>query len=184
MDKKTLRRQVRANIHKLDESYRRLSDEGIFKALIALPQYDRAKRIFTYFSIEGEVDTHKLIDSAMVGSKIVALPVVLGNGQMFFAEAKSELIAGDFYAIPEPDRNSERIEPEPGDIIIVPALCFDEGCYRLGQGGGYYDRYLERHDDIFTVGLCRQHLLMHSVPREEHDRKVDCVITENEVLRT
>ena len=75
------------------------------------------------------------------------------------------------------------MEPEKGDLLIVPALCFDRQGYRLGQGGGYYDRYLEKYDGVFTAGLCRAALLMDAVPREEHDRRVDCVVTEENAAR-
>ena len=76
-----------------------------------------------------------------------------------------------------------RVEPESGDMIIVPALCFDRQGYRLGQGGGYYDRWLELHPELFSVGLCRERFLQERVPREAHDMRVRCVATEKEAAR-
>ena len=66
-------------------------------------------------------------------------------------------------------------------LILVPALCYDRLCRRLGQGGGYYDRYLAGYGGA-TVGLCREGLLQEAVPVEAHDRPVDCVLTERETI--
>ncbi|MGI6028819.1 MAG: 5-formyltetrahydrofolate cyclo-ligase [Candidatus Heteroscillospira sp.] len=183
MDKKVLRAEVREKIRTMDPEYREKSDTGIFENLTALPEYKRAKTVFAYFSVNGEADTHRLISRAMDDGKRVALPVVLGDGQMVFALARGELVEGALYSIPEPDETSPRAEPEEGDLLIVPALCFDREGYRLGQGGGYYDRYLEKYDGVFTAGLCRERLLMDAVPRQPHDRRVCCVVTEKSAAR-
>lgn len=183
MDKKVLRKEIRAKIRDMDPDYRAESDEGIFRNLTALPEYAAARTVFAYFSVNGEADTHRLIEHALKSGKRVALPVVLGDDRMVFALAGGELVSGALYSIPEPDENSLRAEPEKGDLLIVPALCFDKNGYRLGQGGGYYDRYLEKYDGVFTAGLCRQALLMDAVPREAHDRRVDCVVTEKDTAR-
>ncbi len=183
MDKVALRKKVRADIRNMDQDYRKISDEGIFNNLISLAEYKKAENIFAYFSVKGEADTIAFIRRAMDDGKNVYLPIVLGEGIMVFAKPEGELVDGDLYGIPEPTENSERREPSDSDIIIVPALCFDRNCYRLGQGGGYYDRYLEKHGKVFTVGLCREKLLMDEVPRESHDFGVDCVVTEKEVFK-
>ena len=183
MDKHSLRTSVRARIRSLDPAYRAESDAKIFQNLIALPEYQAAETVFAYFSVKGEADTRRLLAAAAAAGKRVALPVVLGDGQMVFALAQSTLVPGKSFAIPEPDAESPRIEPQKGDILIVPALCFDRQGYRLGQGGGYYDRYLEKYPGIFTAGLCREKLLMDAVPREPYDRRVDCVVTELQTAR-
>ena len=184
MDKKELRKEIRAKIRNMDPDYRDKSDKGIFDNLTQLPEFKNADTVFAYFSVKGEADTMKVIEYALSQSKRVALPVITGMGQMVFALTQSQLVAGAFYSIPEPDESSERIEPKAGDLLIVPALCFDENKYRLGQGAGFYDRYLEKYQDtLFTAGLCRDELLMDAVPREAHDKGVDCVVTESRVIR-
>lgn len=183
MDKKELRKRIRSAIREMDSAERERSDDAIFKTVSALPEFKAARTVFAYFSVNGEVDTHRLIRAAAESGKRVALPVVLGDGQMYFAAAECELSAGAFYGIPEPGPDAERVEPENGDIIIVPALCFDRQGYRLGQGGGYYDRWLELHPELFSVGLCRERFLQDSVPREAHDMRVRCVVTEKEAAR-
>lgn len=184
MDKVSLRKQVRAKIRSLDPDYMQSSDEGILSNVIALPEYKSAKTIFAYFSVKGEADTHKLISHSLEVGKRVALPIVRGDGIMVFAEAEGKLVEGMSYGIPEPDENSELIEPMAGDVIIVPALCFDENCYRLGQGGGFYDRYLEKYPSLYKIGLCRETLIMGDVPRESHDMGVNIVVTEKRTARS
>ena len=82
--------------------------------------------------------------------------------------------------IPAPPDASPAIAPQDLDLIIVPALAFDADGYRLGYGGGYYDRFL-RGVSAFTIGLARERLFVEKLPRELHDVAVKCVVTEKEV---
>ncbi len=185
MDKSALRAAVRAQIRELDEAERLASDRAIFENFTALPEYLAAGTVFAYYSVKGEAGTHEIIADALRRGKRVALPAVLGQGKMEFAllSPGRELSSGALYGIPEPDGGSERVEPRSGDIIIVPALCFDAEGFRLGQGGGYYDRWLASHPDVFSAGLCRERFLAKHVPRLEHDMRVRCVVTEKETAR-
>jgi 5-formyltetrahydrofolate cyclo-ligase len=82
--------------------------------------------------------------------------------------------------IPAPPDTAPIIAPEELDLVIVPALAYDSAGYRLGYGGGYYDRYL--HDiPAFTVGLARERLIVGELPTEQHDIAVKCVVTEDAV---
>ena len=92
------------------------------------------------------------------------------------------LTDGSVVPIPEPDAEAPRLEPEDGELILVPALAFDLKGFRLGQGGGYYDRFLSAHA-LFSVGLARDALLLEEVPREDHDCGVSCLVTESRILR-
>ena len=73
------------------------------------------------------------------------------------------------------------MEPSPEDLMIVPGLSFDRMGYRLGQGGGYDDRYLTAHPAV-TAGVCRDRFLRDAVPRDWNDRPVRYIITEHEIL--
>ena len=181
--KKAARRALRAQIAALDEKELEKSDEAIYNNLSVLPELKAAQRVFLYLSIRREVDTRRLIRDLLAAGRTVALPVSLAEGQMYFAEYRPDgLIEGSVVPIPEPDGDAPRIEPEDGDLILVPALTFDLNGYRMGQGGGYYDRFLSAHR-LFSVGLARDKLLMARVPREKHDCSVSCLVTESRVLR-
>jgi 5-formyltetrahydrofolate cyclo-ligase len=181
--KKAARRAIRAQIASLDEKELEKSDEAIYNNLSVLPELQSARRVFLYWSVRREVDTHLLLKSLLEQGKTAALPVSLSDGQMFFAQYRpGSLTDGSVVPIPEPDGDAPRLEPEAGDLILVPALTFDLNGFRLGQGGGYYDRFLSAHD-LFSVGLARDRLLLEEVPREAHDCAVRCLVTESRVLR-
>ena len=81
------------------------------------------------------------------------------------------------YGMLEPGEDCPVVPREEIDLILVPGLCFDRLGYRLGQGGGYYDRYLAGYRGT-TVGLCRREVLQEHVPREAHDSRVELLVTD------
>lgn len=181
--KTEVRREVRKRIAALDEKELAKSDKAIYNNVSALPEIGNAETVFLYFSVGHEVDTRKLIASMVKAGKRVALPVSLPDGVMYFAEYRAEQMqGGSVVPIPEPDADAVRLEPQDGDLILVPGLSFDREGFRLGQGGGYYDRFLEKRR-LYSVGLARDCLVMERVPREEHDQRVRCLVTESMVLR-
>ncbi len=185
MDKKTFRAEIKARIAALNNSYIIKSDHAIFKNLISLPEFVSATRVFTYLSIEREPDTRALIDYCLKLGKTVALPCDCGkDGKMSFALLNSPIgtLSAGVYGIPVPPETAERLDPQASDIIIVPALCYDEKGYRLGHGGGYYDRYLSKHP-ILSIGLCREALVVDSVPRDSYDKRADIIITDKRIAR-
>ena len=81
------------------------------------------------------------------------------------------------FGIWEPSEAAPLLAREAIELALVPAVCYDRERYRLGFGGGYYDRWLEGFSG-FTVGLCREPILQAQVPREAHDQRVDLLLTE------
>lgn len=178
MDKKEFRKKVRVDIEGFDEAYIIDSDDGIYRSLTIMPELLAAKTVFIYHSVGREVDTLRLIRFCLAEGKRVALPVTKSLGEMDFAVAASlgSLVPGE-YGIPEPPDGSKEAVPEKGDVIIVPALCYDEALYRLGRGGGYYDRFLSGSPAV-SIGLCREKLVFSSIPTEAQDVPVDILVTE------
>lgn len=177
-EKTALRKQLMERIQALPADYINESNEGIFKTVINIPEFAQAKTIFSYYSLGSEPDTIKIIEYALSLGKTVTLPVCLKNGIM---EARvitstSELSEAGFHLL-EPLSSTQVIKPEDLDFIVVPAMTFDFEGYRLGRGGGYYDRFLQ-NVTAFTVGIARERLMMERVPREIHDLPVHCVATE------
>ncbi len=79
----------------------------------------------------------------------------------------------------------EKNQPLPAqqfDLIIVPVLGFDKECYRLGLGGGFYDRFLARQPRALKVGLAYQSGFIPSLPREAHDVPLDKIVTETGIM--
>lgn len=183
LDKAVFRKEKRAEIRSLPEDYILASNSSIFHRLLDLPELLKAVRVFAYLSVGREIDTRALINELLRMNKTVFLPVVLGDGIMEFAkyEVLAQLVDGNLN-IPEPDAAAERAVPREGDLILVPGLCFDTEKYRMGQGGGYYDRFLANCPAV-SVGLARERLMSVRVPREQYDLPVNVLITESRTLR-
>ena len=177
-EKDLLRKQLASEIEALPEDYITASDEGIFKQIIEMPAFQKAQVIFAYYSLGREPDTVRILEYALGQGKMVTLPVCFKGGVM---EARVVLSLNELkethIGLLEPLDSKQVILPEDLDFIIVPALTFDKDGYRMGKGGGYYDRYLSR-TNAFKVGVGRQRLIRETLPREAHDVSVDCVVTE------
>jgi 5-formyltetrahydrofolate cyclo-ligase len=93
-----------------------------------------------------------------------------------------DLVPGKF-GIPAPREGLRNVERDEIDLMLVPAVAFDEEGRRLGRGGGYYDRYLSGFAGP-TVGLAREKLLCPAVPTEPHEMRVRFVVTESRVIKT
>jgi len=178
--KAALRPALRARLGAMEEAALRGSDARILRALYALPCWREARRIFAYWGVRREICTRGLVEAALAEGKPVLLPRILGRGHMDFAayDGLPECVFG----IPQPGAEAPAVSPERGDLILVPGLGYDREGYRLGWGGGYYDRLLAE-SPAYSLGLCRAAFLSETpLPREEHDRAVSAVLTEAELI--
>ena len=180
-EKRAFRKDLRRRIAALSEKELEKSDVRIYNNLSRLPEILSAKTVYLYCSTGHEVDTRHLIGFLLERGQTVALPVSLPEGEMVFAKyLPGQLQEGRFFGILEPGDDAQRLEPADGDLIVVPALAYDRSGYRMGQGGGYYDRFLSTRK-LFSVGIGRDCLLCDRVIRETHDAPVDCLVTESSV---
>lgn len=183
-EKAALRKQIIEKTEALPAAYLQQSDKGIFDIISNMPEFVNARTIFSYYSLGREPDTVKLIEYALHMGKTVTLPVCFKGGIM---EARaigclSELSESSYHLL-EPLSSTRVFTPEELDFIIVPALTFDMEGYRLGRGGGYYDRFLVR-TGAFTAGIARERLMREVLPREAHDVPSRCVVTEKRARLT
>ncbi|WP_130848090.1 5-formyltetrahydrofolate cyclo-ligase [Intestinimonas timonensis] len=180
--KAALRRTVRAQAAAMTANQRRESDEPLFRRFLALPWTAEAETLLLFYGVGTEPDTGRLLPELWRLGKRVCLPKCLPGRAMEARLVRSgdDLRPGVF-GIPEPLDACPTVDKREIDLILVPALCYDLSCRRLGQGGGYYDRYLADYGGR-TVGLCREGLLQKELPVEEHDRAVDLVLTEKRGL--
>lgn len=136
-------------------------------------QYQNAKNIFAYYPKKYEVDITSLFNDK---DKNWFLPKII-NDKLEFIEYKigDNLIKNSF-GVFEPIKNPTTILP---DLIIVPALTTDKKGYRLGYGKGYYDMFLSEtpYNNIFTVSLVFDELLVNDIMPESHDKKINLIIS-------
>jgi len=182
-EKKALRAEILSARGGLDKTYTAACDREIVKKALALPESEQAATFFLYCSMGSEIDTVWLAAELLGIGKRVALPVTYGGGRMDFKLVSTmDALVPDGYGIPAPPEGSETVTPRPDDVMIVPSATYDRHGYRLGMGGGYYDRYIPAHPCV-TVGMARDRLLLDAVPREAHDVPVRILITETRLLR-
>jgi len=167
-----------------EDTLSRSAADGRIKArLEALPFYHEAQTVFCYVSVGSEVDTLGLIEDLLVSGKSIFVPRCEGGGIMYaqMLLSLSELEKG-LLGIPVPPLMNPRVESTSLDLIIVPCLACDTSGYRIGYGGGYYDRYLASAEQATSIALCRESLLHEHLPQEDHDVPVDFVITDERMI--
>lgn len=183
LEKKGLRLQVRERLAAQTPEERRAGDDALFARFLALPQVEETDAVFAFWGVPGrEPDTARLVRELVRRGKTVGLPRMLPGRRMEVRrfEPDRPLMTAAF-GISQPGEDCPLLEPGDIGLVLVPAVCYDRRGYRLGFGGGYYDRWLENYSG-FTVGLCREAVLQDRVPVEAHDARVDVLLTERESL--
>lgn len=178
-----LRSRLRKARRELDREVLYRESQKLCLRLLELPELQRAQTVFCYVSYGGEVKTHRLIETLLSQGKRVLVPRCRENGMMDCVpiESLEQLLPGKM-GILEPPADLETADPRMVEFAVIPAVgCGMDGT-RLGQGGGYYDRFLEKVDCAQAV-LCLEEFLLPSVPNEPHDRKMKCIVTQQRVLR-
>ncbi len=188
-DKKLLRKELIARRAALPVDEVVAGSQGALELIRSLYEWKSAKEVLIYWPIKGELDVRPLINELWDRGSTVLMPRCRPDapGEMDIACAvcEDELTPGPF-SIMEPD--SDKCPPVDmccPDLSIIPGVCFDRRGYRLGFGGGYYDRLLstEGMGDTLTIGLGYTFQLVDELPIEPWDMAVDVVCTEEELWR-
>ena len=132
--KKTLRKETIAAMKQLPESVKTQADEGLTQRLLELPAFQEAKTLATYLSFDHEVSTASLIQAALQLGKRVCVPRTYLQGRMEFVEYDPDILEKTRFGLLEPN--------ERGQVVDKSEMVFQSKGYRIGYGGGYYDRYL------------------------------------------
>jgi 5-formyltetrahydrofolate cyclo-ligase len=177
--KMELRKMLLEERDKIENKYEKSC--RIYLNLKRLEVWKKSKIIHTYITFRSEVDTRLIINNALIEGKRVLCPKIMGNN-LLIGEIKSfnDLTVGK-YGILEPI-NIISINLEDIDIIIVPGIAFDLKGYRLGYGGGYYDRFLKNLKRPIKIGLIFDQLIKKELPHTNMDIKMDIIISENRVI--
>lgn len=151
---------------------------ALFERFLALPQVEGADTVMVFCGTGREPDTAPLIRTLLDRGKRVALPVVLPHRGMEARQVVDpDRLVPNRYGIPEPDGSCPVVEKNEIGVALVPHLMCDRDGYRLGWGGGYYDRWLVDYSG-FTVCVCGHGQLVEQMPREEFDIPVKLVLFE------
>ncbi len=181
MEKQNLRRLMLKQLKQQKEVERLKKSDIIKSKVFALDEFKKAKSVLLFASFNGEVETYKMIKAVLKKGKTICLPFVAKKKRLIARAIKNiedSLEAGP-YTILQPRPDCSKIMPKKDlDFIVVPGLAFDSRGYRLGRGGGYYDRFLANMPKrIHTVGVCFDFQIVSSVPRSSHDLPVKQIIS-------
>ena len=170
--KKALRKQVLQELKSLSKEEKQSMNDWLTDQFFQHPFYKEAKTIATYLSFPHEFQTAKLIEQAQKGGKTILIPKTYPHGKMDFVLYEPEKLERNSFGLLEPKGNFSIIEPSLIDLIHVPGVAFNPSRYRVGYGGGYYDRYLEPFpgNTISTLYPCQIqdfHPDSHDIPVEE-----------------
>lgn len=183
LEKTLLRVRIRKELTMIPSAQMQASDAAMFEALLALPQVRQAKTISLFWGITGlEPDTSHLAPMLLEMGKTICLPRLISDYGMELRQYTPNCpMSRTSFGIWEPTIDCPLIPKQNVDVVIVPALCYDRNGFRLGYGGGHYDRWLSDYTGA-TVGMCRDIVLQDSIPVESHDKPVQVIVTENQVL--
>ena len=182
MTKSELRAVSKEKNKALSKNEKEAIDKKISEKFLSLDL--SPKKVFVYVSFGDEIETRGIIENFIKEGCEVCVPLCREKGEMEakHIESLSELRTGK-YGIPEPTETAETVLPSELSLIVVPGLAFGRDFSRLGRGAGYYDRFLENAENAIKIALCREMNLYETVPCEEHDEKVDIIITEERILK-
>lgn len=155
--KKSLRKQVLQELKALSKEEKEVMGAWLTEQLLLHPFYKEAKNIATYLSFPHEFQTARLIEEAQKDGKTILIPKTYPHGKMDFVLYEPEKLERNSFRLLEPQGKTIVFEPSQIDLIHVPGLAFNPSSYRIGYGGGYYDRYLEHFPGptISTIYPCQ-----------------------------
>ncbi|MCP9068572.1 5-formyltetrahydrofolate cyclo-ligase [Streptococcus parasanguinis] len=140
--KKILRNKTIAAMKELPQSVKAEADSQLTQRFIQLPAFQEAKTLATYLSMGHEFSTASLIQAALQLGKRVCVPRTYPQGRMEFVEYDPDILEKTRFGLLEPNERGQVVDKSEIDLIHVPGLVFQSKGYRIGYGGGYYDRYL------------------------------------------
>ncbi|MDR2604162.1 MAG: 5-formyltetrahydrofolate cyclo-ligase [Desulfovibrio sp.] len=207
-EKAALRVRFRALRRALSGEEREALSRAAGAHLAACGAWAKAKVVGLYVAVRGETDCSFLFRSALEQGKTVLLPLIEARETSGFYPERSggnsgthgpraaqamrlvpcagpEHLRVGAFGIPEPPTPAYGEEDDPvPDLSVVPGTAFDRAGYRLGQGGGFYDRLLARpaYADVVTVGFCYAFQVRDEVPKENFDMPLRALCTEDGVL--
>jgi len=205
-EKQVLRTQLRLTMKNLTAQEIEVQSKSVWERVFELPIYQSAKSVGLFLSMPmGEINTDTILQHCVQNDKIIYVPEVGENFELCDMELRkvilddSEKTADEMFHkawpknkwnIPEPPGTMLTVVAKPGDIdlMIVPGLGFDRSCNRLGQGKGYYDRFIAKmvkDNDLPLLAVALKPQLVggiQKIPVAEYDRKMDMLVLPDEII--
>ncbi|WP_173277694.1 5-formyltetrahydrofolate cyclo-ligase [Streptococcus sp. 53] len=178
--KAELRKKILQEMKAIPREQKQAMDQALTDQFLKHPFYQEAKVIATYLSFPHEFQTQGLIEQALKDGKRVLIPKTYPKGRMDFVVYDPQQLVKTSFGLLEPQGDLEVVDASQIDLIHVPGLAFTTEGYRIGYGGGYYDRYLEYFSGhtLSTVYPCQ----IEDFSSEKHDIPVQEVLIDERNL--
>ena len=172
--KAELRKKILQEMKAIPREQKQFIDQALTERLLHHPFYQEARVIASYLSFPHEFQTQELIEQALKDGKKVLIPKTYPKGRMDFVVYDPQQLVKTSFGLLEPQGDLEVVDASQIDLIHVPGLAFTTEGYRIGYGGGYYDRYLEHFPGhtLSTVYPCQ----IQDFISENHDIPVQEVL--------
>ena len=170
--KAELRKKILQEMKALPQEQKEFIDQALTERLLHHPFYQEAKVIASYLSFSHEFQTQGLIEQALKDDKKVLIPKTYPKGRMDFVVYDPQQLVKTSFGLLEPQGDLEVVAASQIDLVHVPGLAFTTEGYRIGYGGGYYDRYLKHFTghSMSTIYPCQVQQFMpenHDIPVQE-----------------
>jgi 5-formyltetrahydrofolate cyclo-ligase len=157
---------------------------SICSRLLGMPQVAEAAAIGIYMPFENEVDVDALLMAFFANGKKVFVPVMHRNGGMKFAVLKSRKDTAVGYGSIRIPRSLSFAGSMTIGVFVVPGIAFDRRGFRIGFGGGHYDRFFSRGSGAVKIGVAYDFQVVGEVDAKAHDVRMDFVVTEKRIIKT
>lgn len=149
----------------------------IVNKILSLEIFRKAKNVMLYYPFRNEVNVLPIISKSK--NIIFWFPKIDWAKKCLVAVKYNKKFKKNKYGILEPT-SRQKLNIEKLDLVIVPGVIFDKRCYRIGYGGGYYDRFLKQQK-VFKIGVCFENQVMPKIPHTKNDVQLDMVVTEKNI---
>jgi len=185
MDKKSLRKKTIHTLNEMDPPVHLFKSEQIHKKVLIEETLKNAKIVGITLSAFPEVETWSLVEKIWANGKQVAVPKCnpIDRTMQFYIIDSFDQLEMVYMKLKEPIPDlTTKVDASNIDVLIVPGVVFDKYGYRIGFGGGYYDRYLSGYGGQ-TISLAFDCQIVESVPVEPYDLPVKCILTETKRIQ-
>lgn len=185
MNKTELRKTTIMQLKNISDAERNVIEDKLLNNLLAYDGWKQARSIGVTVSNGFEWSTRPIIETAWKEHKVVYVPKCLPKMRKmdFYQIHTYDQLEIVYYNLLEPKPDAcKKVDKQNIDLLIVPGLLFDQQGYRVGFGGGYYDRYLADFPN-HTVSLASANQVVRNVPAESFDIPVDTIITDKGSIR-
>jgi 5-formyltetrahydrofolate cyclo-ligase len=179
--KQELRRQCRQIRKALGEAVRLQASQAICAQIENWPVFQQTSVVLTYMPIKSEVDLRPLLERHPEKRWLIPRILPEADYSMSFHPYDPQRLVHHRFGMDEPAADLPVISPEEIQLALVPGLAFDRYGWRLGYGGGYFDRFLKNFSGT-SLGIVFAVLLLENIPHAEHDMPMNWIVTEKELF--